>query len=135
MTLPPDYFFFHLLFPPNVYPFTPIGDAVSILFFFNIKSIQYLLRSFFLLAPLNVPSPVYSATDTAFFLLHTSVGLVEPRLLCAATVVLNHRTSFISCKTALNVNLTPWHLWPFSHYPIPLVSSLGHCSTIGTPRC
>ena len=42
-------------------------------------------------------SRLYVATGTALFLLHISTGLVEPRLHRAATVVLNYRTSFISC--------------------------------------
>ena len=43
------------------------------------------------------PSLVYAATGTALFLLHTSTGLVEPKLLRAVTVVTNHKTFFISC--------------------------------------
>ena len=35
----------HHLFPFNVYPLTPVGDAVSNLVSFNIKSLQCLLRS------------------------------------------------------------------------------------------
>ena len=54
-----------------------------------------------LLAPLDVLSPVYAATGTALSLTLISTGLVKPRLLHAATVVLNHRISHISCSTAL----------------------------------
>ena len=46
-------------------------------------------------------SPVYAATGTALSSTLISTGLVEPRLLPAATVVLNHRISHISCSTAL----------------------------------
>ena len=46
-------------------------------------------------------SLVYAATGTALSLTPISIGLVEPRLLLAATVVLNHRISHISCSTAL----------------------------------
>ena len=91
----------HPLFPPNDYPSTPVGDAVSNLVSFNTKSLQYLSRSLLSLAPLAVLSPVYAATGTALPLTLISTGLVEPRLLLAATVVLNHRISHISCSTAL----------------------------------
>ena len=70
-------------------------------FFFNIKSLQYLPRSLLSLAPLAVLSPVYAATGTALSSTLISTGLVEPRLLHAATVVLNHRIFHISCSTAL----------------------------------
>ena len=46
-------------------------------------------------------SPVYAVTGTALSLTLISIGLVKPRLLLAATVVLNHRISHISCSTAL----------------------------------
>ena len=91
----------HPLFPPNDYPSTPVGDTVSNLVSFNTKSLQYLPRSLLSLAPLAVLSPVYAATGTALSLTLISTGLVEPRLLYAATVVLNHRISHISCSTAL----------------------------------
>ena len=77
---------------------------------FNIKSLQYLPRSLLSLAPLAVLSPVYAATDTALSSTLISTGLVEPRLL-AATVVLNHRISHISCSTALYSTLC---VGPFS---------------------
>ena len=91
----------HPLFPPNDYPSTPVGDAVSNLVSFNIKSLQNLPRSLLFLAPLAVLSPVYAATGTALSSTLISTGLVEPRPLHAATVVLNHRISHISCSTAL----------------------------------
>ena len=67
----------------------------------NTKSLQYLPRSLLSLAPLAVLSPVYAATGTALSSTLISTGLVKPRLLLAATVVLNHRISHISCSTAL----------------------------------
>ena len=67
----------------------------------NTKSLQYLPRSLLSLAPLAVLSPVYAAMGTALSSTLISTGLVEPRLLLAATVVLNHRISHISCLTAL----------------------------------
>ena len=82
----------HPLFPHKDYPSTPVGDAVSNLVSFNIKSLQYLLRSLISLVLFAVLSPVYAATGTALSLTLISTGLVEPRLLHAATVVLNHRT-------------------------------------------
>ena len=91
----------HPLSPPNDYPSTPVGDAVSNLVSFSTKSLQYLQRSLLSLAPLAVLSPVYAATGTALSSTLISTGLVEPRLLLAATVVLNHRISHISCSTAL----------------------------------
>ena len=91
----------HPLSPPNGYPSTPVGDAVSNLVSSNTKSLQYLPRSLLSLAPLAVLSPVYAATGTALSSTLISTGLVEPRLLLAATVVLNHRISHISCSTAL----------------------------------
>ena len=78
-----------------------VGDAVSNLVSSNTKSLQYLPRSLLSLAPLAVLSPVYAATGTALSSTLISTGLVEPRLLLAATVVLNHRISHISCSTAL----------------------------------
>ena len=68
---------------------------------FNTKSLQYLPRSLLSLAPLAVLSPVYAATGTALSLTLISTELVEPRLLHAATVVLNHRIFHSSCLTAL----------------------------------
>ena len=62
---------------------------------FNIKSLQYLLRSLISLVLFAVLSPVYAATGTALSLTLISTGLVEPRLLHAATVVLNRRTFHI----------------------------------------
>ena len=85
------------LFPLKDNPSTPVGDAVSNLVSFYTKSFQYLPRSSLFLAPLAVLSPVYAATGTALSLTLISTGLVEPRLLHAATVVLNHRTFHISC--------------------------------------
>ena len=85
------------LFPHTNYPSTPVGNAVSNLVSFMIKSLQCLLRSLLSLAPLAVLSLVYAATGTALYLALISTGLVEPRLLHVATVVLNHRTFFISC--------------------------------------
>ena len=58
----------HPLFPPNDYPSTPVGNAVSNLVSFNTKSLQYLPRSLLSLAPLAVLSPVYAATGTALSL-------------------------------------------------------------------
>ena len=75
----------------------PVGDAVSNPESFNIKSLQYLLRSLLSLAPLAVLSLVYAATATALSLALISTGLVEPRILHAATVVLNRRTFLILC--------------------------------------
>ena len=81
----------HHLFSPNNYPFTPVGDTVSNLVSFSIKSLQCLLRSLLSLAP------VYAATGTELFLALIYAGLVKPRLLHATTVVLNHKIFFISC--------------------------------------
>ena len=89
--------YFSPLISSQDYPSTPVGDAVSNLVSFNTKSLQYLPRSFLSLAPLAVLSPVYAATGTALSLTLISTGLVEPRLLHAATVVLNHGTFYISC--------------------------------------
>ena len=69
--------------------------------FFHHQILQYLPRSLLSLAPLAVLSPVYAATGTALSSTLISTGLVDPRLLLAATVVLNHRISHISCSTAL----------------------------------
>ena len=87
---------------------------------FNTKFLQYLPKSSLSFAPLAVLSPVYAATGTALSLTLTSTGLVEPRLLHAATVVLNHRTFFISCYTALYWTICvgpysaiPYHFWTF----------------------
>ena len=92
----------HPLFPLKDNPSTPVGDAVSNLVSFNTKSLQYLPRSLLSLAPLAVLSPVYAATGTALSLTLISTELVEPRLLHAATVVLNHRIFRTSCLTALS---------------------------------
>ena len=54
-------------------------------------------RSLLSFAPPAVFSLVYDATGTALSLALISTGLVKLRLLHAATVVLNHRTYFISC--------------------------------------
>ena len=91
----------HPLFPLKDNPSTPVGDAVSNLVSFNTKSLQYLPRSLLSLAPLAVLSPVYAATGAALSLTLISTELVEPRLLHAETVVLNHRIYHISCLTAL----------------------------------
>ena len=91
----------HPLSPPNDYPSTPVGDTVSNPVSFNTKSLQYLPRSLLSLAPLAVLSPVYAATGIALSLTLIYTGLVEPRLLLAATVVLNYRIYHISCSTAL----------------------------------
>ena len=109
----------HLLFPPNAYLTTSIGDMIYNLVSSNIKSRQYLLRSLPSLAPLAVFSLVYAATGTALYLLHTFTGLVKLKLLSAASAVLNHRTSSISCYTALYLTL---YVWP----------SLGTPSLFGT---
>ena len=53
------------------------------------------------LAPLAVLFSVYATMGTALSLTLISTGLVEPRLLHAATMVLNHRIFHISCLTAL----------------------------------
>ena len=87
----------HPLFPHTDCPSTSVGDAVSNLVSFIIKSLQCLLRSLLSLAPLAVLSLVYAVTGTALYLGLISTGLVEPRLLHAATLVLNHRTFLISC--------------------------------------
>ena len=102
------------LFPLKDNPSTPIGDAVSILVSFNTKSLQYLPRS---LLSLAVLSPVYAATGTALSLTLISTGLVEPRLLHAATAVLNHRIFPISCLTALywTICVGPYSATP-SHF-------------------
>ena len=73
MTPPPYHSPSHLLFPPNTYPSTTVGDAVSNLVSFNIKSLQYLLRSLPSLASLAALSLVYVAKGTALFLVHTSM--------------------------------------------------------------
>ena len=104
----------HPLFPHKDHPSTSVKDAVSNLVSSNTKSLQYLPRSLLSLAPLAVLSPVYAATGTALSLTLISTGLVEPRLLLAATVVLNHRTFFISCWTALYLTL---RVWPSSATP------------------
>ena len=81
----------HPLFPLKDNPSTPVGDTVSNLVSFNTKSLQYLPRSLLSLTPLAVLSPIYAAMGTALSLTLISTELVELRLLCAATVVLNHR--------------------------------------------
>ena len=108
----------HPLFPPNNYLSTPVGDAVSNLVSFNTKSFHYLPRSSLSLAPLAVLSPVYAATGTVLPLTLISTGLVEPRLLHAATVVFNHKIFYISCLTALHWTICvgpysaiPSHFW------------------------
>ena len=105
---------FHLLFLPNDYPFIPVWDAVSNLVFFNIKFLQCFLRCLLSLAPLAVLYLAYAKTGTTLFLAHIFTGLVQPKLLHAATVVLNHRTFFISCWTALYLTLC---VWPSSATP------------------
>ena len=104
----------HPLSSPNDCPSTPVGDAVSNLVSFNTKSLQYLPRSLLSLAPLAVLSPVYAATGTALSSTLIYTGLVEPRRLLAANVVLNHRISHISCSTALYQTLC---VGPFSATP------------------
>ena len=93
------------LFSPNAYLSTPVADAVSNPVSFHTKSLQYLLRNLPSFAPRAVSSIVNAATDTGLFLLLTSTGLVDPRLFPAATVVPNHRASFISCWTTLHLTL------------------------------
>ena len=107
----------HPLFPLKDNPSTPVGDAVSNLVSFNTKSLQYLPRSLLSFAPLAVLSPVYAATGTALSLPLISTELVEPRLLHAATVVLNHRIFHISCLTALywTICVEPYSATP-SHF-------------------
>ena len=83
------------------YPSTPVGDAVSNLVSFNTKSLQYLPRSLLSLSPLAVLSPIYAAMDTALSLTLISTGMIKPRLLHVATMVLNDRIFHISCLTAL----------------------------------
>ena len=143
LSIPPVYQYpSHPLSPPNDYPSTPVGDAVSNLVSFNTKSLQYLPRSLLSLAPLAVLSPVYAATGTALSSTLISTGLVEPRLLPAATVVLNHRISHISCSTRPSVSGTrpctrPSASGYFRPHPFssgPLVPSVGSRPTIGTPR-
>ena len=102
------------LIPPNDYPSIPVGDAVSNLVSFNTKFLQYLPRSLLSLAPLAVFSPIYAATGIALSLTLISTGLVEPSILHAATVVLNHRISHISCSTAPYKTLC---IGPFSAIP------------------
>ena len=63
-----------------------------------------------------------------------STGLLEPRLLLAATVVLNHRISHISCSTALTGLSASGHFRPHPFSSGPLVPSMGSRPTIGIPR-
>ena len=102
----------HPLFPLKDNPSTPVGDAVSNLVSFDTKSLQYLPRSSLSLAPLVVLSPVYAATGTALSLTLISTGLVEPRLLHAATVILNHRTFPIS-RARLSCGVGPYSAIPY----------------------
>ena len=67
----------------------------SIRFLPKFKFLPYLLRSLLFLAPLVVFFLVYIATERALFLLHIFTGLVDPRLLCTATVASNYRTSIM----------------------------------------
>ena len=92
-------------------------ETVSNLVSFNTKSLQYLLRSLLSLALLAVVSPVYAAMGAALSLALTSTGLVEPRLLHAAIVVLNHRIFHISFLTALywTICVRPYSATP-SHF-------------------
>ena len=92
MTFPSHHSFSHLIFPPNVYPSTLVGDWISDLVSSNIKSLQYLLRSLRSLGVFSLSRLRCSRHSTLFA--HTSTGFIEARLLRAATVVLNHRTSF-----------------------------------------
>ena len=108
----------HPLFPLKDNPSTVVEDAVSNLVSFNTKSLQYFPRSSLSLAPLAVLFPAYAATGTALSLILISTGLVEPRLLHAAIVVLNHRTFHISCLTVLYWTICvgpysaiPYHFW------------------------
>ena len=87
----------HHLFLHIDYPFTSVADIVSNLVSSNIKSFQCLPKSLLSIASLVVLSFVYAATGTALSLALISTGLVEPRLLHAETVVLNHRTFPILC--------------------------------------
>ena len=70
-------------------------DIQSVFFQHQIPSVSFEE----LTLPLSARCAVsrFAAPGTALFLLHTSTGLVEPKLLRAATVVLNHGTSFSSC--------------------------------------
>ena len=86
--------------------------------FFQHQNISSISRGALSLAPLAVLSPVYAATGTALSLTLISTWLVEPRLLHAATVVLNHRIFYISCLTALHWTICvgpysaiPSHFW------------------------
>ena len=84
----------HLLFLSNAYFYTSIGDAVFNLVSSNRKLLLYLLRS---LSLLHLLCPLLFtlqwAQHSSFY---TSAGLAELRLL-AATVVPNHKISFILC--------------------------------------
>ena len=122
---------FHPLFPHKDYLSTPVGDAVSNLASFNIKSLQYLPRSLLSLAPLAVLSPVYAATGTALSLTLISTGLVEPRLLHAATVVLNHRHFSSRARLPCTGPSASGHIRPFPLYSGPLVPSVGNHRLLG----
>ena len=107
----------HPLLPHKNHPSTPVGDAVSNLDSFNIKSLQYLLRSLLSSARCAL---VYAATGTALSLALISTGLVEPRLVHSATVVLNHQTFIISCQTSLYWTIC---VGPYSATPSPFWTS------------
>ena len=102
MTPPP-----HLYFLPMPIPLHQLEMWYPIKFFqhqFSPLSLRSLPSLLCLLCPLLF---------TLQFLLHTSRGLVKPRLLCASTVVLNHRDIFhfvLDCCV-----LDSLHLAIFSH--------------------
>ena len=123
----------HLLFPPNVYCSTPVGDAVSNLISSNTKSLQYLVRSLPSLTPLAVLSLIHIAMGTALFLLHIATGLVEPRFFCAATVVLNHIFHLLLYCLVLDSPCLAIFGHSFTIFR-PLISSFGGCPIIGTPQ-
>ena len=78
---------------------------------------------------LAVLSPIYAATGTALSLTLISTGLVEPRILHAATVVLNHRISHSLTSRARLPCTRPsasGHFRPYSFSSGPLVPSVGN---------
>ena len=98
-------------------------DAVSNLCFYSIKFLlhtsAYKFCNLLLLFLLYMPSLVQVAMETTSYFPHNSTGLVEPRLLHAATVAVNH--DYLSSRARLPCS------WKFLYHgvhgkslPIPL---------------
>ena len=110
----------HLLFAPNVYPSTPVADAVSNLVFFNIKSLP--VSSEELTLPRSARCALSRLRGNGC---STLLGTYLHRIGRADTLVqqlfLNHRTSFSYARLSCTQLYSSGHLRP-------LLSILDLCS-------